>query len=59
MDELGLAVSIYFKLLKTVVKFFIVCVIINVPIYYIYFNGAMRASSTTTIMSYFTIGNIG
>jgi hypothetical protein len=36
MDELGLGVSLYFKLLKSLVFFFVVVAIINIPIYYIY-----------------------
>ena len=59
MDELGLAVSIYFKLLKSIVLFFIVAALLSTPVYYIYSHGGMTASSTTTFLSYFTLGNIG
>jgi len=59
LDELGLAVSIYFKLLKSIVLFFIVAAFLSTPVYYIYYHGGMTASSTTTFLSYFTLGNIG
>ena len=59
IDELGLGVSLYFKLLKSLTFFFILLSVINIPIYYIYFYGDMRISSTTTWLSYLTIGNIG
>jgi len=59
IDELGLGVSLYFKLLKSLVFFFVVVAIINIPIYYIYSQGEMKKASTTSWLSYLTIGNIG
>jgi hypothetical protein len=40
-DDLGIAVSIYFKLLKAMTCFFIVCSILSIPLYYIFSNGDM------------------
>jgi hypothetical protein len=42
MDELGLGVSLYFKLLKSLVFFFVVVSVINIPIFYIYSQGEMK-----------------
>jgi len=42
MDELGLGVSLYFKLLKSLTIFFVVISLLNIPIYYIYSQGAMK-----------------
>lgn len=43
LDELGMGVSIYFKLLKCLVHFFILCSIVCMPLYYLYSSGNMSA----------------
>jgi hypothetical protein len=40
-DDLGIAVSIYFKLLKTMGCFFVLCTILSIPMYYIFSSGDM------------------
>jgi hypothetical protein len=40
-DELGIAVSTYFKLLKIYILFFLVCTVICIPLFYLYSSGNM------------------
>jgi len=58
MDELGMGVSIYFKLVKSMVVFFIVCLLVLTPLLYIYSCGE-KADSNVASLSYLTLGNIG
>jgi hypothetical protein len=39
IDDLGIAVSIYFKLLKSFINFFLLCSVICIPIYFFYSCG--------------------
>jgi hypothetical protein len=41
LDQFGIAVSFYFKILKTFVWFFIICTILCSPLFYIYSGGKM------------------
>lgn len=41
LDELGIGVSMYFKLLKSLIWFFSVCFILNIPLMFIYSRGLM------------------
>lgn len=41
IDELGIGVSMYFKLLKGLILFFSFCLILNAPLMYIYSRGLM------------------
>lgn len=59
IDELGMGVSIYFKLLKAVIFIYLVCSIVSLPLYYIYSCGEDSTSSSQSIMSYLTLGNLG
>jgi hypothetical protein len=59
MDELGLGISIYFKLLKSVVLLMAVMALITSPVFYIYGAGQMKMASNTSWLSYLAIGNIG
>ena len=46
-DDLGIAVSIYFKLLKSFISLFMVCSILCIPLYYIYSSGSMSLQATS------------
>ena len=59
MDELGLGISIYFKLLKSAVLLMAAMSLITFPVFYIYGAGQMKEASNTTWLSYLAIGNIG
>jgi hypothetical protein len=39
IDDLGFAVSIYFKLLKSFITFFLVCSVMCIPLYFLYSCG--------------------
>lgn len=39
IDNLGIAVSIYFKLLKSIIWFFMFCSLVSMPVYFIYSCG--------------------
>jgi len=41
MDDFGVGVSLYFKLLKSLVSVFAFCSVLSLPIYYIYSCGAV------------------
>ena len=59
MDELGLGISIYFKLLKSITLLMVVLSLITFPVFYIYGAGQMKEASNTSWLSYLAIGNIG
>ena len=59
MDELGLGISIYFKLLKSIVLLMVVLSLFTFPVFYIYGAGQMKEASNTSWLSYLAIGNIG
>ena len=46
-DDLGIAVSIYFKLLKSLAIFFTFCSILCIPLYYLYSCGDMYKQATS------------
>jgi hypothetical protein len=39
IDNMGIAVSIYFKLLKSLIAFFMVCSMLCIPLYFVYSCG--------------------
>ena len=62
LDELGIGVSIYFKLLKSLVAFFAFCSVICTPLYYLYSCGDMSAQATGDLqkaLGEWTLGNLG
>jgi len=62
LDSLGMGISIYFKLLKSMVVFFILCCIIYSPLFYFYSCGEVSKQATGTLqmqLSEWTLGNIG
>ena len=62
LDELGIAISIYFKLLKSFILFFVVCSVIASPLYFLYSSGDVSkqaTGSTQAALSEWTLGNIG
>ena len=61
-DELGMAVSIYFKLLKSFITMFSICSVLCIPLYYIYSCGDMSRQATGSLqarLSEWTLGNLG
>lgn len=44
-EELGISISIYFKLLKAVIFIFFICTLVNVPLYIIYSSGDMNTQA--------------
>jgi len=62
LDELGIAVSIYFKLLKSLTIFFVICSVVSVPLYFLYGCGDMSKQATGMVQQYlseWTLGNLG
>jgi len=59
IDQLGIAVTLYFKLLKSIVMFFSFVVFMSIPLYILYSSGEMQASSNSSILSKVTLGNLG
>ena len=62
LDELGIAVSIYFKLLKSLITFFMVCTTLCIPLFFVYSAGNFNESASTEwqkVLSEWTIGNLG
>ena len=41
LDQFGIAVSIYFKLLKAYACFFLLCTILVLPLFFVYHTGSM------------------
>ena len=61
-DNLGLSISNYFKLLKTLTIFFGFCVFLNGPIYFIFSSGHVSSQATGWInekLTEWTLGSIG
>jgi hypothetical protein len=59
IDVLGKAVSMYFKMLKSFVLFFIWVTILCIPLFILYSSGEMQQSSNATMLSTFSLGNLG
>ena len=62
LDKLGIAVSIYFKLLKSFIIFFLVCTLTACPLYYFYSSGNMSQQAAGQLQAYlseWTLGNLG
>lgn len=59
MDSLGMGVSMYFKLLKALIRFYIFVIICSLPIFYLYYQGEYRNSSSSSKFIGFTLGNLG
>ena len=62
IDEFGVGVSLYFKLLKSMVSFFFFCAVLSSPILYIYSCGTVSQDSTAMFdkfLTMFTLGNLG
>lgn len=60
-DELGIGISLYFKLLKSLIVFFIFCSILSSPLSYIYSTGSVAESQVgvKSILAAWTLGNLG
>jgi hypothetical protein len=62
LDELGMGVSIYFKLLKSLVIFFVLCTMLCLPLLYFYGCGDMSKQANGYIqqrLGEYTLGNLG
>ena len=46
-DDFGIAVSIYFKLLKSFIYLFTICSILCIPLFYVYSSGSMSLQATS------------
>jgi hypothetical protein len=49
IDDLGIAVSIYFKLLKSLVILFLICSVVCSPLYFFYSCGNVSRQATSTM----------
>jgi hypothetical protein len=61
-DQLGVGVSLYFKLLKAILLLIGICTVMSMPLYYFYSCGKLyeQASSLAErTVTYFSLGNIG
>lgn len=62
LDDLGIAVSIYFKILKSFIVFFFLCSVVCIPLFFLYSCGDMSKQATGSIqesLSVWTLGNLG
>lgn len=59
MDELGIGISIYFKLLKSIIRFFVVLSICCIPLFYIYSRGNFSSNVSTSAFMVTMLGNLG
>ena len=62
LDELGIAASIYFKLLKSLVMLFMACTTLCLPLFFVYSSGNFNENASTDwqrVLSEWTIGNLG
>ena len=62
IDDLGIAVSIYFKLLKSLIWFFLICSMLCIPLYFLYSCGNVSRQASSSLQEYlseWTLGNIG
>ena len=62
MDQLGIGVSIYFKLLKSIIILFIICFTFAIPLLSIYWKGAAATSVDSLFQNLLArsfLGNIG
>jgi hypothetical protein len=59
MDTLGIGVSIYFKLLKSLIYFLLFSLCIIVPLMYLYSCGEKGDHNHTSTLAYLTLGNLG
>ena len=63
-DELGLGMSIYFKQLKNLILMLLVCTILSIPSYVLFWSGTPSANKFAiedpkVFFSTFTLGNLG
>ena len=63
-DELGLGMSIYFKQLKNLTLMLIICTLLSLPAYVLYWSGNRSNNSFSiedpkAFFSTFTLGNLG
>jgi hypothetical protein len=62
LDELGTGVSIYFKLIKSLISLFLFLTLLSTPIYYVFSCGNISNQATSSLqkhLSEWTLGNIG
>ena len=59
LDELGMGISIYFKLLKALIKFFVFLCVLCIPLFYIYSRGKFSSQVSTSIYMSTMLGNLG
>ena len=59
LDKLGKAVSIYFKLLKSLIVLFILFAFMSIPLYIIYSAGEVNMSQPFHTFSQLSLGNLG
>ena len=62
IDDLGIAVSIYFKLLKSLIWFFLFSSMMCIPLYFLYSCGNVSLQASSSLQEYlseWTLGNIG
>ena len=62
LDEHGLAISIYFRILKSSICFFILLGIVTLPLLFLLSGGAVHEDASSAIdqkLSVFSIGNLG
>jgi len=59
IDHLGKAVSIYFKLLKSLIVLMVFLSLLSLPLYMLYSKGEVSNGSSNNILSLLTLGNLG
>jgi hypothetical protein len=62
LDQVGIAASIYFKLLKALILMFFVCVLISSPLFWFYSSGEVSKQASSSLkmeLGKWTMGNLG
>jgi hypothetical protein len=62
LDEHGLAISLYFRILKSSICFFILLGVVTLPLLFLLSGGSVHEDASSAIdqkLSIFSIGNLG
>jgi hypothetical protein len=58
-DDLGMGASMYFKILKALIRLFMVIIVIYTPLFYLYSCGANMDKDNSSLFISTTLGNLG
>lgn len=61
-EELGLGITLYFKTIKQLILFFLVCTVLSLPSFAFFWTGRQGSTvwkDSKVFFSTFTLGNLG